>query len=63
VREETEEASGVFYSGIHTSFARFMIIGDVFIKNNNVVFDQENKWVGIVPLKLEKRTTLSERRV
>ncbi|KAG0231286.1 hypothetical protein BGX31_005574 [Mortierella sp. GBA43] len=64
VREETEEGTGVCYSGIQTSSARFMIIGDVFIKNNYVVFDQENKRVGIAPLKLEKRhTTATERRV
>ncbi|KAF9362668.1 hypothetical protein BGX34_005733 [Mortierella sp. NVP85] len=63
VREETEEASGAYYFGIQTSFAKFMIIGDVFIENNCVVFDQENKRVGIAPLKLEKRTTATERRV
>ncbi|KAF9284883.1 hypothetical protein BGZ68_004340 [Mortierella alpina] len=52
VREETELA-GTCYSGIQTSSAEFLIIGDVFIKNNYVVFDQANKRVGIAPLKLE----------
>ena len=52
VREETEQA-GTCYSGIQTSSAEFLIIGDVFIKNNYVVFDQANKRVGIAPLKLE----------
>ncbi|KAF9952970.1 hypothetical protein BGZ72_005784 [Mortierella alpina] len=52
VREETELA-GTCFSGIQTSSAEFLIIGDVFIKNNYVVFDQANKRVGIAPLKLE----------
>ncbi|KAG0371670.1 hypothetical protein BGX24_001350 [Mortierella sp. AD032] len=52
VREETDVA-GVCYSGIQSSSAGFMIIGDVFIKNNYVVFDQEKRRVGIAPLKLE----------
>ncbi|KAF9567059.1 hypothetical protein EC968_003528 [Mortierella alpina] len=52
VREETE-LPGTCYSGIQTSSAEFLIIGDVFIKNNYVVFDQANKRVGIAPLKLE----------
>ncbi|KAF9090157.1 hypothetical protein BGX27_002325, partial [Mortierella sp. AM989] len=55
VREESDQP-GICYSGIQTSSAGFMIIGDVFIKNNYVVFDQENKRVGIAPLKLEKRS-------
>ncbi|KAG0257488.1 hypothetical protein BG011_003937 [Mortierella polycephala] len=55
VREETIVDEGLCYSGIQTSSAKFMIIGDVFIKNNYVVFDQENKRVGIAPLRLEKR--------
>ncbi|KAG0320033.1 hypothetical protein BGZ99_004716 [Dissophora globulifera] len=54
VREETEPGSKTCYSGIQSSSASFMIIGDLFIKNNYVVFDQENKKVGIAPLKLEK---------
>ncbi|KAG0280677.1 hypothetical protein BGZ95_009233 [Linnemannia exigua] len=52
VREETDVA-GVCYSGIQASSAGFLIIGDVFIKNNYVVFDQEKRRVGIAPLKLE----------
>jgi len=55
VREETGEQHGRCYSGIQTSSAKFMIIGDVFIKNNYIVFDQEKKRVGIAPLKLEKK--------
>ncbi|KAF9931274.1 hypothetical protein FBU30_010503 [Linnemannia zychae] len=54
VREETD-VKGVCYSGIQSSTAEFMIIGDVFIKNNYVVFDQENKRVGLAPLKIEPR--------
>ncbi|GJJ70251.1 hypothetical protein EMPS_02600 [Entomortierella parvispora] len=57
VREETGEQPGRCYSGIQTSSASFMIIGDVFIKNNYIVFDQEKKRVGIAPLKLERRKT------
>ncbi|KAF9347754.1 hypothetical protein BGX26_000791, partial [Mortierella sp. AD094] len=53
VREKSDQ-SGVCYSGIQTSSAGFIIIGDVFIKNNYVIFDQENKRVGFAPLKLEK---------
>lgn len=45
------------YSGIQPSSSNFMIIGDVFIKNNYVVFDQENKRVGIAPLKFETKTS------
>ncbi|KAF9928611.1 hypothetical protein BGZ67_006861, partial [Mortierella alpina] len=56
VREETEQA-GICYSGIQTSSAEFLIIGDVFIKNNYVVFDQANKRVGIAPLKLDLDAT------
>ncbi|KAF9328101.1 hypothetical protein BG006_008661 [Podila minutissima] len=54
VREPTGEAE-LCYSGIQPSSSNFMIIGDVFIKNNYVVFDQENKRVGIAPLKLETK--------
>ncbi|KAG0379430.1 1,3-beta-glucanosyltransferase [Mortierella sp. AD032] len=40
------------FSGIQPSGSNFMIIGDVFIKNNYVVFDQEHQRVGIAPLRL-----------
>ncbi|KAF9584927.1 hypothetical protein BGW38_004645 [Lunasporangiospora selenospora] len=56
VREEADQP-GICYSGIQTSTATFMIIGDVFIKNNYVVFDQEHKRVGIAPLKLSPNQT------
>ncbi|KAG0307897.1 hypothetical protein BGZ97_000239 [Linnemannia gamsii] len=59
VREETD-VPGVCYSGIQSSTARFMIIGDVFIKNNYVVFDQEKRRVGIAPLKAEPRREVVE---
>ncbi|KAF9582367.1 hypothetical protein BGW38_000294 [Lunasporangiospora selenospora] len=39
------------FSGIQSGGSNFMIIGDVFIKNNYVVFDQENRRIGIAPLK------------
>ncbi|KAF9178427.1 1,3-beta-glucanosyltransferase [Haplosporangium sp. Z 767] len=55
VREGTTMDESLCYSGIQTSSANFIIIGDVFIKNNYVVFDQENKRVGIAPLRLEER--------
>ncbi|KAG9071491.1 hypothetical protein KI688_005703 [Linnemannia hyalina] len=54
VREETD-TPGVCYSGIQSSTAEFIIIGDVFIKNNYVVFDQERRKVGIAPLKIKPR--------
>lgn len=47
-----ERESGYCFSGVQPSGANFMIIGDVFIKNNYVVFDQEHQRVGIAPLKL-----------
>ncbi|KAF9105765.1 hypothetical protein BGX29_011467 [Mortierella sp. GBA35] len=37
--------------GIQSSTAGFMIIGELFIKNNYIVFDQEKRRVGIAPLK------------
>ncbi|KAF9155446.1 hypothetical protein BG015_009822 [Linnemannia schmuckeri] len=59
VREETDTL-GLCYSGIQSSTAGFMIIGDMFIKNNYVIFDQEKRRVGIAPLKIEPRPTLVE---
>lgn len=46
------KGSGFCFSGVQPSGANFMIIGDVFIKSNYVVFDQEHQRVGIAPLKL-----------
>ncbi|KAI8603280.1 aspartic peptidase domain-containing protein [Dissophora ornata] len=43
------------FSGIQPSSAYFMIIGDLFIKNNYVVFDQENQRVGIAPLRFASK--------
>ncbi|KAF8980304.1 hypothetical protein BGZ46_004379 [Entomortierella lignicola] len=63
VRESVDQVEGVgasviggkemCFSGIQPSNARFMIIGDLFIKNNYVVFDQENQKVGIAPLRFD----------
>ncbi|KAI1319893.1 Vacuolar protease A [Mortierella claussenii] len=50
---ETTEIEGTCYSGIQSGDTSFMIIGDVFIKNNYVVFDQEKKRVGIAPLRMD----------
>ncbi|KAF9951531.1 hypothetical protein BGZ72_006992 [Mortierella alpina] len=44
------------FSGIQASDGGFIILGDLFIKNNYVVFDQENKQVGFAPLKLAPRS-------
>ncbi|CAO3569049.1 unnamed protein product [Mortierella alpina] len=46
------------FSGIQPSDGGFIILGDLFIKNNYVVFDQENKQVGFAPLKLARRSGL-----
>ncbi|KAF9431702.1 hypothetical protein BGZ76_011804 [Entomortierella beljakovae] len=51
VREATN-LPGLCFSSIQSSSGSYMIIGDVFIKNNYVVFDQENKRVGFAPLNL-----------
>ncbi|KAF9571921.1 hypothetical protein EC968_010514 [Mortierella alpina] len=45
------------FSGIQASDGGFIILGDLFIKNNYVVFDQENKQVGFAPLKLAPRNS------
>ncbi|KAF9974868.1 hypothetical protein BGZ73_001643 [Actinomortierella ambigua] len=51
VREEAD-MTGMCFSGIQMSAASFMIIGDVFIKNNYIVFDMEKQRVGVAPLNL-----------
>ncbi|KAF9287712.1 hypothetical protein BGZ68_001381 [Mortierella alpina] len=45
------------FSGIQASDGGFIILGDLFIKNNYVVFDQGNKQVGFAPLKLASRNS------
>ncbi|KAF9951098.1 Vacuolar protease A [Mortierella alpina] len=42
---------GRCYSGVQTSSGSYMVIGDVFIKNNYVVFDADNRMVGFAPLR------------
>ncbi|KAG0326509.1 hypothetical protein BG004_002963 [Podila humilis] len=54
VREPADEQDHC-YSGIQPTLSNFMIIGDLFIKNNYVVFDQEKKRVGIAPLRFETK--------
>ncbi|KAG0363312.1 1,3-beta-glucanosyltransferase [Gamsiella multidivaricata] len=58
--KDTKKPANLCFSGIQPSSAGFMIIGDLFIKNNYVVFDQENKRVGIAPLRFESDTTAAE---
>ncbi|KAF9567062.1 Vacuolar protease A [Mortierella alpina] len=43
---------GRCYSGVQTSSGDYMVIGDVFIKNNYVVFDADNRMVGFAPLRI-----------
>ncbi|KAF9982093.1 hypothetical protein BGZ75_006560 [Mortierella antarctica] len=43
---------GRCYSGVQTSSGDYMVIGDVFIKNNYVVFDADNRMVGFAPLRV-----------
>ncbi|KAF9436272.1 hypothetical protein BGZ76_004425 [Entomortierella beljakovae] len=52
-KDDASPTKGLCFSGIQPSSAKFMIIGDLFIKNNYVVFDQENKQIGIAPLKFD----------
>ncbi|KAF9349725.1 hypothetical protein BGX26_012013, partial [Mortierella sp. AD094] len=52
VREATD-LQGLCFSSVQSSSGSYMIIGGVFLKNNYVVFDQENKRVGFAPLNLK----------
>ncbi|KAF9155451.1 hypothetical protein BG015_009827 [Linnemannia schmuckeri] len=53
---------GLCFSAVQTSSADFLIMGDVFLKNNYVVFDQAERRVGFAPLKTEikKVTTAAD---
>ncbi|ORZ10678.1 aspartic peptidase domain-containing protein [Lobosporangium transversale] len=54
---EAVRLDGQMASGIDKGNGpNFMIIGDLFIKNNYVVFDQANQRVGIAPLKFPSLT-------
>ncbi|KAF9903187.1 hypothetical protein EC991_004095 [Linnemannia zychae] len=44
---------GLCFSAVQTSSANYLILGDIFLKNNYVVFDQQEKRVGFAPLKTE----------
>ena len=50
---------GLCFSAVQTSSADFLILGDVFLKNNYVVFDQEGMRVGFAPLKAEEKMVLA----
>ncbi|KAF8948063.1 hypothetical protein BGZ47_006608 [Haplosporangium gracile] len=54
--------AGLCFSAVQTSSADFLILGDVFLKNNYVVFDQAEKRVGFAPLNTEvkKVTTAAD---
>lgn len=48
---------GWCFSSVQTSSADYLILGDIFLKNNYVVFDQAGQRVGFAPLKVEKEET------
>ncbi|KAJ1679751.1 hypothetical protein EV182_001401 [Spiromyces aspiralis] len=50
VREPVKDLEGQCFSGVTSGNVPLMILGDVFIKNNYVVFDRGNNRVGLAPL-------------
>ncbi|KAG0316340.1 hypothetical protein BGZ97_007031 [Linnemannia gamsii] len=50
---------GLCFSSVQSSSADYLILGDVFLKNNYVVFDQAEKRVGFAPLKAEDKKVTS----
>ncbi|KAF9959325.1 hypothetical protein BGZ70_008880 [Mortierella alpina] len=51
IARERSALRGMCHSGVQTNPGNFAIIGDVFLKNNYVVFDEENRRIGFAPLK------------
>ncbi|KAG0053967.1 hypothetical protein BGZ83_000111 [Gryganskiella cystojenkinii] len=51
IAREKSALRGMCHSGVQTNPEDFAIIGDVFIKNNYVVFDVDHRRVGFAPLK------------
>ncbi|KAF9933811.1 hypothetical protein BGZ67_004131 [Mortierella alpina] len=51
IAREKSALRGMCHSGVQTNPGDFAIIGDVFIKNSYVVFDEENRRMGFAPLK------------
>ncbi|KAF9935136.1 hypothetical protein FBU30_007515 [Linnemannia zychae] len=48
---------GLCFSAVQSSSADYLIMGAVFIKNNYVVFNQEEQLVGFAPLKAEAKNS------
>ncbi|CAO3563825.1 unnamed protein product [Mortierella alpina] len=51
IARERSALRGMCHSGVQTNPGKVAIVGDVFLKNNYVVFDEENRRVGFAPLK------------
>ncbi|KAJ2763976.1 hypothetical protein IWQ57_005356, partial [Coemansia nantahalensis] len=51
VREPVKGLSGWCFSAVTSGASNFMILGDVFMRSNYVVFDRGNAQVGIAPSK------------